>query len=156
MTANIIHARGAEHFSVFRELLLEYAAARGLESTSVLFQQDLAELPGKYAEPKGCILLAMVDGAAAGCVAVRPLGDGVCEMKRLYVRPAFRKVGIGRILVEQILAEATLRGYRTMRLDTFPALMGDAVALYRKFGFRNIPPYWNNPLPGVEYMELQL
>ena len=118
--------------------------------------KELAGLPGPYAPPAGALLLAIVDRNYAGCVALKKLADGVCEMKRLYVRPHCRKTGLGRRLVERLIEEARRLDYRILRLDTLPDKMGRAVALYQSLGFVSISPYWNSPLTGTEYMELNL
>ena len=120
------------------------------------FEQELAGLPGHYAPPDGRLLLAEYEGQLAGCVALRKWEAGVCEMKRLYLRPAFRGKGLGRVIAEKIIAEARGIGYQCMRLDTIEPIMKDAVEMYRKIGFREIAPYCPNPIAGAMYMELQL
>lgn len=138
------------------DLFREYEVSLGVSLCFQGFAEELAGLPGKYAPPKGELLLARVGGAVAGCVALRPLDeDGACEMKRLYVRPAFRGTGAGRRLAGAIVAAAVERGYRVMRLDTLEKL-GAAVALYEAMGFRRIGAYCVNPLDGVLYMEKTL
>jgi putative acetyltransferase len=139
-----------------RTLFREYVDSLGLDLSFQNFEQELAELPGKYAPPAGCILLAVVGDQAAGCVALRPLAGGTCEMKRLYVRPSYRGTGLGRLLAEGIIEEAKARGYSAMCLDTVPAIMGGAVALYRALGFDEIPPYCDNPIPGALFFQLRL
>jgi GNAT superfamily N-acetyltransferase len=139
-----------------RELFQEYAQSLGVNLCFQNFEQELAGLPGHYAPPGGRLLLAEYDGQLAGCVALHKWEDGVCEMKRLYLRPSFRGKGLGRAIAEKIIAEARSIGYRRMRLDTIEPLMKDAVEMYRKLGFREIAPYRSNPIAGAMYMELQL
>lgn len=138
-----------------RTLFLEYAAWLKVDLCFQGFDQELATLPGKYAPPQGRLLLAGVDGALAGCIALRPLQAGTGEVKRLYVRPAFRGRGIARRLATELLAAAGAAGYASLRLDTL-AFMHEAAALYRSLGFASIAPYYHNPLQGVVYMELKL
>jgi GNAT superfamily N-acetyltransferase len=120
------------------------------------FEQELAGLPGHYAPPDGRLLLAEYEGQLAGCVALHAWEPGICEMKRLYLRPSFRGKGLGRVLAEAIITEARNIGYQRMRLDTIEPIMKDAVEMYRKLGFREIAPYRPNPIAGAMYMELQL
>lgn len=136
-----------------RALFRAYADGLGFGLEFQDFEAELSALPGAYAEPAGCIVLAEEGGALAGCVALRPEGaEGACEMKRLYVVPAFRGRGLGRALAEEILREAKARGYRLMRLDTVPG-MEAAIAVYRALGFVEIPPYRYNPIPGALFFE---
>jgi putative acetyltransferase len=139
-----------------RELFLEYAQSLGFSLCFQNFDQELASLPGDYAPPQGRLLLAEYEGQLAGCVALHKLEPGICEMKRLYLRPTARGKGLGRILADRIIAEARQIGYQRMRLDTVEPIMKDAVAMYRKIGFREIAPYCANPIAGALYMELQL
>ena len=138
-----------------RELFREYEASLGIDLCFQGFEQELAGLPGAYAPPGGRLLLA-VDGAApAGCVALRPLGGSIGEMKRLYVRPAARGARLGRLLAERVIGEASAIGYARVRLDTMPS-MREAIALYRSLGFVEIAPYCANPVAGALFMELAL
>jgi len=139
-----------------RELFLEYAQSLGFSLCFQNFDQELAGLPGDYAPPEGRLLLAQYDDELAGCVALHQLEPGICEMKRLYLRPQFRGKGLGRILAERIITEARQIGYRRMRLDTVEPVMKDAVAMYRKLGFKEVAPYRANPIAGALYMELEL
>jgi ribosomal protein S18 acetylase RimI-like enzyme len=139
-----------------RELFLEYAQSLGFSLCFQNFDQELADLPGSYAPPEGRLLLADYEGQLAGCVALHQLEPGVCEMKRLYLRPQFRGKGLGRALADHIISEARQIGYQRMRLDTVEPVMKDAVAMYRKLGFKEIAPYCTNPIAGALYMELTL
>ena len=149
-------AETAADIELTRTLFLEYAQALGFSLCFQGFDEELAGLPGKYARPQGRLLLAAHDEQAAGCVGMRALQDGICEMKRLYVRPAFRGKRIGRLLAERLISEARGIGYTRMRLDTVVGKMADAVALYRRLGFVEIPPYCANPIEGAVYLELSL
>ncbi|HEU5451922.1 MAG TPA: GNAT family N-acetyltransferase [Terriglobales bacterium] len=151
-----IRAATAADIPSIRELFLEYANSLGFSLCFQSFDQELASLPGDYAPPDGRLLLAEVGDGVAGCVALHKLSDDICEMKRLYVRPNFRGCGAGRALVDAILAEARAAGYRSLRLDTVAGVMDDAIALYRRLGFREIAPYRENPIPGALYLELEL
>jgi len=139
-----------------RELFLEYAQSLGFSLCFQNFDKELAELPGDYAPPAGRLLLAEFEGQLAACVALHELDSDFCEMKRLYLRPQFRGKGVGRALAERIISEARQIGYRHMRLDTVEPVMKDAVAMYRKLGFKEIAPYCANPMAGTIYMELEL
>jgi GNAT superfamily N-acetyltransferase len=139
-----------------RELFLEYAQSLGFSLCFQSFDKELAELPGDYAPPAGRLLLAEFQGQLAACVALHKLDSGICEMKRLYMRPQFRGKGVGRALAERIIDEARQIGYQRMRLDTVEPVMKDAVAMYRKLGFKEIAPYCANPMAGAIYMELEL
>lgn len=152
----LVQAQDAGHIADARELFLQYAQSLGFSLCFQGFEQELAGLPGDYGAPDGRLLLAYAADCAAGCVALHKLEDGICEMKRLYVRPRFRGLRIGSALVERILAEARKIGYTRMRLDTVEPVMADAVRMYRGLGFREIPPYRANPVAGALYMELEL
>jgi len=154
-------AASPAQIALARELFLEYAQSLGFSLCFQNFDQELAGLPCDYAPPDGRLLLAEYEGQPAGCVALHKLTLGnhdtaICEMKRLYLRPQFRGKGLGRALAERIIAEARQIGYRRMRLDTVEPLMKDAVAMYRKLGFKEISSYRANPMAGTLYMELQL
>jgi ribosomal protein S18 acetylase RimI-like enzyme len=154
-TPRIAAARTPEDFATVRELFTEYAQSLGFSLCFQGFDQELATLPGRYAPPEGTLLLATVEGRPVGVVGLRSLGEGVCEMKRLYVRPEGRGLKLGRALADAVIAAARERGYRAMRLDTL-AKMAEANALYDRLGFRDIPPYYANPLPDTRYRELTL
>jgi putative acetyltransferase len=139
-----------------RELFLEYAQSLGFSLCFQNFEKELANLPGDYVPPDGRLVLAAYEGQLAGCVALHKLSTGTCEMKRLYLRSQFRGKQLGRVLADRIVSEARGIGYQRMRLDTVEPVMKDAVALYRKMGFREIEPYCTNPIPGALYMELDL
>lgn len=139
-----------------RELFLEYAKSLGFSLCFQNFDKELADLPGDYVPPDGRLLLAEHEGRIAGCVALHKLENSICEMKRLYLRPEFRGKRLGRALTERVISEARQIGYSRMRLDTVESAMKDAVAMYRKLGFREIEPYRANPIPSALYMELRL
>ena len=152
----LTQAESPEQMAHARELFLEYAQSLGFSLCFQNFDAELAGLPGHYAPPEGRLLLVEYDGQLAGCVALHKLESGICEMKRLYLRPRFRGKGLGRVLAERVIAEARQIGYQRMRLDTVEPVMKDAVALYRKLGFTEIAPYCPNPIAGAMYMELEL
>ena len=152
----IFQARSAEDIENARKLFNEYAATLNINLCFQGFDQEVSRLPGNYAPPNGRFLLAFKGDEAAGCIALRPLPDNACEMKRLYVRLQFRGYGLGRQLVQTVLDAAREMGYERMRLDTLPGKMGQAVALYKSLGFKEIEPYYENPMPGAMYMEFLL
>lgn len=152
----IVQTHNEEMIGEARTLFREYETWLGLDLCFQNFEQEVADLPGKYEPPAGRLYLAYLDGQLAGCVAMRPLGDGVCEMKRLFVRDGFRGARIGVSLIERLIKDARAEGYERMRLDTFPPKMGKAVSLYESHGFRPIPAYYDNPHDGVLFMELEL
>ena len=139
-----------------RTLFKQYEASLGISLCFQSFEQELANLPGNYAPPSGRLLLARIGGDVTGCIALRRMDDGACEMKRLYLRPEFRGTGLGAKMVEAILEEARQIGYSKMRLDTLPGRMDKAITLYRSIGFKEISPYYNNPSSEALYMELDL
>jgi GNAT superfamily N-acetyltransferase len=151
----IVPAKTEADIAQARELFAEYAAALGVDLCFQNFEQELAGLPGDYAPPAGRLLLAFDGAQAAGCGALRKIAAEVCEMKRLYIRPVFRGKGVGRALADALIAAAREIGYARMRLDTLPS-MKEAAALYRSLGFREIPPYRYNPIPGSLFLELFL
>jgi len=152
----IVQAQSSQAVQHARELFQEYAAWLGISLCFQNFDQELAELPGEYMPTSGRLLLAQQDSDIAGCVALRKIDEGTCEMKRLFVRPNFRGKGLGRRLTESIIKEARQIGYERMRLDTLPGWMDRAVAMYRSLGFRDIEPYYHNPVAGAAFMELLL
>jgi putative acetyltransferase len=144
------------HIDEARGLFLEYAASLGFSLCFQSFDEELKNLPGAFGPPSGRLLLVRYGGHAAGCVALRRLEINICEMKRLYVRPDYRGLGLGQMLVERVIAEARVIGYARMRLDTVASAMQDAIALYRRMGFREIAPYSAIPIEGAIWMELLL
>jgi ribosomal protein S18 acetylase RimI-like enzyme len=151
----IVDAGDADAVAQARELFCEYAAESQLDLCFQNFEAELAGLPGAYAPPEGRLLLALYEGQLVGCVALRKFEDGVCEMKRLFVRPAFRGQGIGRALAVRVVDEARAARYLRMRLDTLDRMKA-AITLYESLGFRRIEAYRPNPLEDVVYMELTL
>lgn len=152
----VIPAGSDEALASIRDLFLEYAASLDVDLCFQNFEAELAKLPGQYAPPAGRLLLAYEEDEPAGCVALRPIGAEVCEMKRLYVRPAFRGRGLGRRLAKEIIDEARRIGYTRMRLDTLDS-METARALYRSLGFTEIAPYYETPdTYELHFMELRL
>jgi GNAT superfamily N-acetyltransferase len=149
-----VAAPGADADAV-RDLFLEYGESLGFNTCFGAFDEDLASLPGSYGPPHGCLLLARSDGAVAGCAGVRRLDAASCEMKRLYVRPLFRRSGLGRQLAQAAIARARTVGYRRVRLDTLPAMI-EARALYAGLGFRPCAPPDDNRLAGSQCFELEL
>ena len=165
---HIVSADTKEAIDEVAVLFREYAEALGVDLSFQNFERELAELPGEYAPPEGALLLAFAEdlaaspatrssgfASAAGCVALRKIDGDVCEMKRLYVRDRFRGHGLGRALALAVMDVARTIGYRSMRLDTLPQ-MGTAQALYDSLGFRDIPPYRFNPIPGSRFLEIAL
>jgi GNAT superfamily N-acetyltransferase len=152
----IVQAETSEQIKETRKIFREYEAWLDLDLCFQGFEAELANLPGKYAAPEGRLFLAISDGKTAGCIALRKLEDGICEMKRLFVRDEFRgqKIGIG--LIEKLISEAREIGYEKLRLDTYPPKMGKAVRLYESYGFREIAPYYHNPHGKTLFMELEL
>jgi putative acetyltransferase len=148
-----------EEVAAARLLFVDYQTDLGIDLCFQDFEAELAALPGEYQHPSGALVIAWVDGAAAGCCALRPLVHSdhlnACEMKRLFVRRAFRGFGLGRQLVEEIISLARLAGYTTMLLDTLSD-METARALYQEAGFYEVPPYYHNPLPGAHYLKVDL
>jgi len=137
-------------------LFEEYEASLGISLCFQNFAEELAKLPGEYASPDGRLLLVSEDDVVGGCIALRKIDDATCEMKRLYIRPAFRGRGLGRKMVQAILNEAKEIGYTRIRLDTMPGRMDDAIGLYRSFGFKEISPYYSTPIDDTLFMELRL
>jgi len=139
-----------------RTLFREYETSLGISLCFQNFDQELANLPGDYAPPRGRLLLAREFDQLMGCIALRPAGPTTCEMKRLFVQPEYRDRKLGRVLVEAIIEEARKIGYTHMRLDTLPGRMDRAIQLYRSIGFVEIPPYYHSPVDSTKFMELDL
>ena len=152
----IVQAETDTHIAEARAMFLEYGEWLGFSLCFQGFDQELAGLPGRYAPPSGRLLLATDGANVAGVIALRGLDDATCEMKRLYARPAWRGQGLGRRLAENLLAEARAIGYRRLVLDTLPGRMDEAIALYRRLGFTEIAPYYDNPVEGAIFMEIRL
>jgi putative acetyltransferase len=154
---HITQAETKEQIAEARTLFREYEAWLGMSLCFQDFENEVASLPGRYSMPKGRLLLAHSGDVLAGCIALRPLDEeGMCEMKRLFVRDDFWGQQIGVRLIERLIADAREIGYSAMRLDTLPSKMGKAVKLYKSHGFVPIPPYYDNPYDGVLFMELDL
>ncbi len=155
----LVEGDNPERLAAVRELFTEYADALDIDLCFQNFEQELVTLPGAYAPPQGALLLALVDGAPAGCGALRALSDvdyaNACEMKRLYVRRAFRRFGLGRALAQALMEQATRAGYSTLLLDTLDD-MESARGLYAALGFVEVPPYYFNPIPGAHYLKAEL
>jgi putative acetyltransferase len=151
-----IHAaESPAEVAIVRELFVEYQRGLGVDLCFQAFDDELASLPGRYARPSGRLLLAADGESSLGVVALRALERGDCEMKRLYVRPVGRGLGVGRLLTSKLIDEARLAGYRRIMLDTLPS-MAQAQALYRSVGFAEVAPYCANPIAGTLYMALDL
>ena len=155
MGLRIVEGHSQDRLPAVRELFGEYAASLEVDLSFQGFDRELADLPGEYVPPAGRLLLALEGDEPAGCVALRPYEPEVCEMKRLYVRPAFQGTGLGRRLAEAIVDAGREAGYRAMRLDTLPTMVA-ARALYRSLGFEEIEAYRPNPVHGTTYFELEL
>jgi len=155
MTIRIFEARWPDDRASVEALFREYVASLAEDISFQNVDDELAGLPGKYARPTGVTLIARDGDEAAGAVAYRMVEPGVCEMKRLYVRPTHRGAGLGRDLANELIEDARAQGYRTMLLDTLGSMTA-ARALYRDLGFVPVAPYYDNPLPGVMYMALEL
>jgi putative acetyltransferase len=149
------NAESPEFISMVRELFVEYSKSLGIDLCFQGFAEELANLPGEYVKPAGRLSLLMDDDRAAGCGALRPIDRAVCEMKRVYVRPAFRGRGAGRAIILSMIEAAREIGYQRMRLDTLPT-MTEAIAIYRSLGFREIAAYRTNPVRGALFLELDL
>jgi ribosomal protein S18 acetylase RimI-like enzyme len=155
----LLTPESAAQLEAARAIFREYAGGLGVDLCFQNFEAELAGLPGEYTAPRGALLLATVNGELAGCGAFRPLGDvdyaNACEMKRLYVRPGYRGLGLGRILAQALMDQAVRAGYSVMLLDTLDD-MEAARSLYVALGFEEIPPYYFNPIPGAHYLKAQL
>lgn len=150
-----LKAESREQLEIARELFMEYARSLEFSLGFQDFEEEIAGMPGHYGPPAGCILLVFVGREPAGCVALRKLEEGICEMKRLYVRPGYRRRGIGRTLSEKIIEEARKIGYHKMRLDTLSS-MKEAISIYREMGFYDIEPYRYNPFEHAVFLEMNI
>ena len=155
----LLQAESPEHIAAVRALFIQYAAALAVDLCFQNFEAELAGLPGDYAPPGGALLLALVGGQPAGCVAMRALPDAdhtnACEMKRLFVPRAFRRFGLGRRLAQRLMDLANQAGYSCMLLDTLDD-MEAARGLYESLGFEEVPPYYFNPIAGAHYLKVEL
>jgi len=156
MVSEIVQAESDSDIEDTGAIFREYEQWLGMSLCFQSFEEELADLPGKYAPPTGRLYLARINGETVGCIALRQIEVGICEMKRLYLRDSARGKGIGVTLIEKVIADAREIGYEKMRLDTYPPKMGKAVGLYESHGFYKIPPYYHNPHPGVLFMEKML
>lgn len=152
----IIQAETSEEIAAARTLFREYEASLGFKLCFQNFDEEVENLPGKYAAPDGRLFLAFADGKLAGCIALRKLEEKICEMKRLFVREDFRGLKIGKFLIEKLIAEAREIGYEKMRLDTYPPKMTRAVEIYKFYGFYTIKPYYFNPYGETLFMEADI
>ncbi|HEY2664583.1 MAG TPA: GNAT family N-acetyltransferase [Candidatus Binataceae bacterium] len=155
LSVEIIDAVTPPLVATARTLIIEYAGSLEIDLSFQDFDREIATLPGDYALPWGCLLLAMREGAPVGCIALRRLEEAICEMKRMWVTPEFRGVGIGLKLAGEVIKRARRIGYRAMRLDTL-ASMRSALAIYESLGFHHIDAYRYNPEPNAVYLELDL
>jgi len=153
MQIDIRQAEGEDDIEMARGLFLEYQASIDVDLGYQGFTDEVASLPGAYAAPRGRLLLAEVDGVTCACIALRPLNETTCEIKRLYVRPSHRGLGLGRTMVTRVLEEAQAIGYGQVYLDTLPS-MSEATAIYVSFGFEDVPPYRFSPVPGTRFMAI--
>jgi putative acetyltransferase len=151
----LVEVSSATDLRDVRSLFEEYARSLDFDLSFQGFERELEELPGRYARPSGRLYLARLEGEAAGCIASRRIGEGTCEMKRLFVRPAFQRRGLARALAGTLIAEMRAAGCAEMKLDTVPAMRA-AVALYESLGFRDVAAYTENPIPGARFMGLPL
>ena len=156
MNKQLIQVESGLALEEIRSLFLEYRQSLDFNLCFQNFDAELRDLPGVYRPPQGRLILCEVDEKPAGCIALKPLEPGICEMKRLFVRPEFRGKRLGFELAEHIINEARVIGYTSMRLDTIRGRMDNAIALYASLGFREIPPYYKNQIPNACYMELEL
>jgi putative acetyltransferase len=151
----IIPATRPSEVEQVKALVVEYVEGLGLDLGFQDIEAELREFPGEYAPPEGRLLLAVSGEEAAGCVGLRPLEAGLCEMKRLYVRAGYRGHGVGAQLARAVITEARAQGYAAMRLDTLPSMKA-AIGMYRELGFQPIEPYYRNPIEGALFFELKL
>lgn len=152
----IIQAETAVEIKQARKLFREYETWLALDLCFQNFEEELKNLPGRYAAPTGRLFLILIENQLAGCIASRKIDEETCEMKRLFVRDDFRGLGLGKMLVERLIEEAKITGYKKMRLDTLPGKMPKAVALYKEFGFQPIAAYYDNPHAETLFMEKPL